>query len=499
MSRHRAFRNRNYSYDDDYYDEDYDDGYEAGRLYTADDAYEMDTAAEQAATEAEVVDDLAEVVVAELQSRLAASAAADSTAVTYSHTQMIEAAQSSGYDVDMALAILISSADAVPAGTPAAQHQSEAPAIVSAAAIGSRGGLVPVVIPAAAEKVKSPKAAPPATQAHAGPVGYGTPVATPKGSAAKKGTAGKGKKGADGAAAAAAAGATGADSRPSSPAPAGRSGLRFEEQVRTSPGRDSAAMDAAIAEDDEGKEEVEETEPAGAKQRLSMVVVGHVDAGKSTLMGQVLVKMGHVSQRVLHKHEREAREQGKASFYLAWIMDEDEEERAHGVTIDVAQKHIVTETKLITLLDAPGHRDFIPKMISGACAADVAVLVVPATPGEFESCFESSGQTKEHALLVKALGVNQVVVAVNKLDAAVPPWDEGRYEAIKASVEPFLRQIGFKAGKVRFVPVSGLSGENVATLSSDCPLSTWYRGNTFLQAIDRFTAAPRAVLKPMRM
>eukprot|EP00611_Tribonema_gayanum_P020561 TRINITY_DN3768_c0_g2_i2.p1 TRINITY_DN3768_c0_g2~~TRINITY_DN3768_c0_g2_i2.p1 ORF type:complete len:342 (+),score=77.97 TRINITY_DN3768_c0_g2_i2:438-1463(+) len=144
-------------------------------------------------------------------------------------------------------------------------------------------------------------------------------------------------------------------------------------------------------------------------------------------------------------------------------------------------------------------RDFIPKMISGACAADVAVLVVPATPGEFESCFESSGQTKEHALLVKALGVNQVVVAVNKLDAAVPPWDEGRYEAIKASVEPFLRQIGFKAGKVRFVPVSGLSGENVATLSSDCPLSTWYRGNTFLQAIDRFTAAPRAVLKPMRM
>ncbi|KAG5178193.1 P-loop containing nucleoside triphosphate hydrolase protein [Tribonema minus] len=244
-----------------------------------------------------------------------------------------------------------------------------------------------------------------------------------------------------------------------------------------------------------------------------MVVVGHVDAGKSTLMGQVLVKMGHVSQRVLHKHEREAREQGKASFYLAWIMDEDEEERAHGVTIDVAQKHVVTETKLITLLDAPGHRDFIPKMISGACAADVAVLVVPATPGEFESCFESSGQTKEHALLVKALGVNQVVVAVNKLDAAVPPWDEGRYEAIKASVEPFLRQIGFKAGKaiavysyvarhflqVRFVPVSGLSGENVAALSSDCPLSTWYRGDTFLQAIDRFTAAPRAVLKPMRM
>ncbi|CAB1097659.1 unnamed protein product [Ectocarpus sp. CCAP 1310/34] len=253
----------------------------------------------------------------------------------------------------------------------------------------------------------------------------------------------------------------------------------------------SAAAAAAMDESDDAQ--------AGGKERLAMVVIGHVDAGKSTLMGQVLVQMGQVTQRALHKQEKEAREAGKASFFLAWVMDEDQEERAHGVTIEVAQKHIETETKLVTLLDAPGHRDFIPKMISGASAADAAVLVVPAAVGEFESGFQANGQTKEHAMLAKALGVNQLLVVVNKLDATDPPWSEARYEAVKAEVGPFLARTGFRPKKVRFLPASGLSAENVSKRTEGGALSSWYDGPTLLEAIDSFQAAPRAIDKAFRM
>ncbi|CAM9140936.1 unnamed protein product [Pylaiella littoralis] len=256
----------------------------------------------------------------------------------------------------------------------------------------------------------------------------------------------------------------------------------------------SAAAEAAALAIDESDDAL-----AGGKERLAMVVIGHVDAGKSTLMGQVLVQVGQVSQRALHKQEKEAREAGKASFFLAWVMDEDQEERAHGVTIEVAQKYIETETKLVTLLDAPGHRDFIPKMISGASAADAAVLVTPAAIGEFESGFQANGQTKEHAMLAKALGVNQLLVVVNKLDATDPPWSEERYEAVKAEVGPFLTRTGFRPKKVRFVPASGLSGENVSKRTEGGTLSSWYDGPTLLEAIDSFQAAPKATDKPFRM
>ncbi|CAM9147049.1 unnamed protein product [Ectocarpus sp. 13 AM-2016] len=260
-----------------------------------------------------------------------------------------------------------------------------------------------------------------------------------------------------------------------------------------SPQQSAAAAAAAAAMDESDDAQ------AGGKERLAMVVIGHVDAGKSTLMGQVLVQMGQVTQRALHKQEKEAREAGKASFFLAWVMDEDQEERAHGVTIEVAQKHIETETKLVTLLDAPGHRDFIPKMISGASAADAAVLVVPAAVGEFESGFQANGQTKEHAMLAKALGVNQLLVVVNKLDATDPPWSEARYQAVKAEVGPFLARTGFRPKKVRFLPASGLSAENVSKRTEGGPLSSWYDGPTLLEAIDSFQAAPRATDKAFRM
>ncbi|TFJ84718.1 hypothetical protein NSK_003750 [Nannochloropsis salina CCMP1776] len=261
-----------------------------------------------------------------------------------------------------------------------------------------------------------------------------------------------------------------------------------------------------------------EGEKEGEKARIAMVVIGHVDAGKSTLMGQVLVSTGTVSVREARKFERDARALGKASFYLAWMMDEDGEERAHGVTMEVGQKRIELPHRVVTLLDAPGHADFVPQMIVGAAQADVALLVVPATTGEFEAGFAgagtgrdglSQGQTKEHALLARALGVNQILVAVNKLDAADPPWSQARYQGIVTSLTPFLEQTGFKSERIRFVPVSGLTGENVKEGGREGGkeggggLREWYTGPSLLTAMDDFLPAAKFLReargKPLRM
>jgi len=250
------------------------------------------------------------------------------------------------------------------------------------------------------------------------------------------------------------------------------------------------------------------------KPRITMVVIGHVDAGKSTLMGQVLVATGLVSEREVRKYEREAREMGKASFYLAWLMDEDGEERAHGVTMEIGQKVIELPHRVLTLLDAPGHADFIPQMIMGAAQADVALLVVPATTGEFEAGFAEAGngrdglgqgQTKEHALLARALGVTQLLVAINKLDAADPPWSQHRYEEMVRALAPFLEQTGFKPERIRYIPVSGLTGENVkeGRREGGGPLGGWYTGPSLLTAMDGFLPAAKllreARSKPLRM
>jgi len=247
------------------------------------------------------------------------------------------------------------------------------------------------------------------------------------------------------------------------------------------------------------------------RSHLSLVILGHVDAGKSTLTGRLLLSLNHVSQRLLQKYQKAATSIGKSSFALAWFTDEDDSERERGVTIDIGTKFAKTEKFDFTILDAPGHKDFIPNMISGTASADCGLLVVAATTGEFEAGFArggdasySGGQTREHIVLSRGLGVTQFVVAVNKLDAAEPAWCQERFEHIKSMVLDFLKQNGFKEARITFVPVSGLTGVNIS--NSDKvededgwkALKKWYKGPTLLEALDGFTPAKRGYEKPLR-
>ncbi|CAB4386302.1 unnamed protein product [Rhizophagus irregularis] len=210
------------------------------------------------------------------------------------------------------------------------------------------------------------------------------------------------------------------------------------------------------------------------KVALNLVVVGHVDAGKSTLMGHLLYLLGEVNEKTMKKYERDSSKIGKSSFAYAWILDETGEERARGITMDIAITKFETEHRRFTLLDAPGHRDFIPNMISGAAQADVAILVIDSTTGEFEAGFEANGQTKEHALLVRSLGVQQLVVAINKLD--VVGWSQDRFNEIITN---------------------GLTGENLLKRSQN--ILEWYSGPTLFQQIDKFEPPIRLLDKPFRL
>lgn len=232
-------------------------------------------------------------------------------------------------------------------------------------------------------------------------------------------------------------------------------------------------------------------------------------------MGQLLVQLGHIEKRIVQKYQRQATEMGKGSFALAWIMDEDESERERGVTVEVGTKLAKTNNHDITILDAPGHRDFIPSMITGAASADVGLLVIAATPGEFEDGFATAdkqkhsptGQTREHIILARGLGVSQLIVTVNKLDAAQPSWSQDRFIEIRDTLTPFLQSTGFNMKRVRFVPVSGLNGTNMhkrnhhnnsGDSSAADELYKWYNGPTLIEAIDSFSPAVRNIEKPLR-
>ncbi|KAI4807011.1 hypothetical protein KUCAC02_017791 [Chaenocephalus aceratus] len=199
------------------------------------------------------------------------------------------------------------------------------------------------------------------------------------------------------------------------------------------------------------------------KTHVNVVIIGHVDSGKSTTTGHLVYKCGGVDQRRLEKFEKAAAEMGKSSFKYAWVLDKLKAERERGMTIDISLLKFNTQRYSMTIIDAPGHRDFIKNMITGTSQADVALLVVSAAQGEYEAGVSRSGQTREHALLAYTLGVKQIIVCVNKMDLTEPPFSQKRFEEVVRGVNGFLKKIGYETGTVPFVPISGWTGENMIT------------------------------------
>jgi len=232
------------------------------------------------------------------------------------------------------------------------------------------------------------------------------------------------------------------------------------------------------------------------KTHINIVVIGHVDAGKSTTTGHLIYKCGGIDKRTIEKFEKESKDMGKASFKYAWVLDKLKAERERGITIDIALWKFETAKYYFTIIDAPGHRDFIKNMITGTSQADVAVLVIASGTGEFEAGIAKNGQTREHALLAYTLGVKQMIVLVNKMDDKSVNWSEARYNEIKNEVSNFLKKIGYNPEKIPFVPISGWLGDNMLEKSTNLP---WYKGPTLLEALDSVEAPKRPVDKPLRL
>jgi len=232
------------------------------------------------------------------------------------------------------------------------------------------------------------------------------------------------------------------------------------------------------------------------KTHINIVVIGHVDSGKSTTTGHLIYKCGGIDKRTIEKFEKEAKEMGKASFKYAWVLDKLKAERERGITIDIALWKFETSKYYITIIDAPGHRDFIKNMITGTSQADCAVLVIAAGQGEFEAGISKEGQTREHALLAYTLGVRQLIVAINKMDDKTVNYTEARYNEIKTEVSSFIKKIGYNPDKINFVPISGWVGDNMIERSANMG---WYKGPFLLEALDALEQPKRPSEKPLRL
>ncbi len=225
------------------------------------------------------------------------------------------------------------------------------------------------------------------------------------------------------------------------------------------------------------------------KPHLNLVFIGHVDHGKSTTVGRMLTDTGNVEQYLIDKYKKMAEEKGKATFEFAWVMDSLKEERERGLTIDVAHKRFNTDKYYFTIIDAPGHRDFVKNMITGTSQADAAVLVVSAAEGP-------QAQTKEHIFLARTLGVNQLIIGINKMDATKPPYDEKRYREVKDQVSALLKTVGYKPDEIPFIPYSAYKGDNAVKAGSNMP---WYKGPTLLEALNALKEPAKATNLPLRL
>jgi elongation factor 1-alpha len=232
------------------------------------------------------------------------------------------------------------------------------------------------------------------------------------------------------------------------------------------------------------------------KQHVNLVVIGHVDSGKSTSTGHLIYKCGGIDKRTIEKYEKEAAEMGKGSFKYAWVLDKLKAERERGITIDIALWKFQSPKYYFTIIDAPGHRDFIKNMITGTSQADVALLMIASPPGEFEAGYSKTGQTREHALLAYTLGVKQAIVCINKMDDKNVNWSESRFNEIKAEMSKYLKTVGYKETDIKFIPISGWAGDNMIEKSDNLK---WYKGPTLLEALDEIIPPVRPVDKPLRL
>jgi elongation factor 1-alpha len=228
---------------------------------------------------------------------------------------------------------------------------------------------------------------------------------------------------------------------------------------------------------------------AEALPHLNLAFIGHVDHGKSTTVGRLMYETGAVDPHIIEGYRKEAAAQGKATFEYAWVMDSLKEERDRGVTIDIAHRRFNTDKYYFTVVDCPGHRDFVKNMITGASQADAAVLVVSTIDGV-------QAQTREHVFLSRTLGVNQLIIGMNKIDATTPPYDEKKFLEVKEEISKLLKMVGYKVDEIPFIPMSGLMGDNLAKPSENLK---WWKGPTLLQALNSLKVPEKPTKLPLRV
>ncbi|KAF2742782.1 hypothetical protein M011DRAFT_481404 [Sporormia fimetaria CBS 119925] len=282
-----------------------------------------------------------------------------------------------------------------------------------------------------------------------------------------------------------------------SPTPSKASGRDSPSRATDAP-KPRAAVDAVEKEQAEDVDESTLAEMYG-KEHVNVIFLGHVDAGKSTLGGSILYATGMVDERTLDKFKREAKDAGRESWFLSWALDTSPEERAKGKTVEVGRGFFETEKRRYSILDAPGHKNFVPSMIGGASQADVGVLVISSRKGEYETGFEKGGQTREHAMLAKTQGVNKLVVVVNKMDDPTVNWDHERYKECTTKLLQFLKGLGYNPKTDVFV--MPISAQTMVGIKDRVPkdVAPWYDGPSLLEYLDNMQALERKLNAPFMM
>ena len=255
----------------------------------------------------------------------------------------------------------------------------------------------------------------------------------------------------------------------------------------------------AVAKEQQADVDEETLKEIYGKEHVNIIFIGHVDAGKSTLGGSILWSTGMVDERTMEKYRKEAKDLGRESWYLSWVMDLTKEERSKGKTVEVGRGFFETEKRRYSILDAPGHKTYVPNMIGGASQADVGILVISARKGEYETGFERGGQTREHAMLAKTQGVNKLIVAINKMDDPTVEWSQERYQECTTKLSQFLKATGYNLKTdVSFMPVAAQQSMNIKD-RLPAGIAPWWEGPSLLEYLDNMSALERKVNAPFMM